>query len=1163
MTFPPPAPPSPPAPAPLPLPEAARRVWLALVALVLLGGLAIVGGVNWLGQDAALDELSRELGAKARAVAGTLQRDLDRAMAYGIPLEGIPGVTAYLEGLCGDNPELRHLAVIDGNGHPLFQAGPGGADRLSVTTLPLHSGGTGTGTGSDAGRVEVAVAYAGADGEGRFGAVTPLLLGTLALLLLVVELLTWTVQASLLDPLADFLRTLETAAAGDFGVLAGRRGHDQIGRALAHVNGVVSGLHDLTRRFHSHAQEVCEAVFDAGIAGQVAAVRERVAASLGPSLTRPPRRQSGLRPSDLHPFLFTLTAAAAASLFAAAPPIAAAGPMAVLTALAAAAIPVAVLAPAAYRPSSRRRLVAAGLGVSAAAALATFAGDMAMPPAAGLALSGLGLGLVTAHATLGAAGDPAPLARLAFRTAGGSVAAGLATALGAPIGLALVLGAASLAAALTMPRPAAAGQPRMLLRSRIILFASLAFASLASLLVTAAVVRQATNQGRLHEVELAGDELVWQQIIDRETEAMTAWLGPALADPGLARAMAAGDLPALSTLAGGLLAGNGGGFETGPPRLDVIRADGELLYASATALNPTPLWSGALLARLVADGQPGRGVRRTGSGDLLVTAALPVLRDGRVPGALVAAIPLETALQHLAQVLKTPVHAVDRDGRLVFGTDDARWRAVAPALTPGRRAVSGIGYDGRYDQLETVPVSDVGGGRIGDIVVVRDRSQAEATRAASDRVWVGGTVLLVLLMLGVLYAYLRQAFEPLQEATETLEELARQRSGSYLDLLTSGDEIGRVSAAVDFVRGTLRELERLSGQRLRRRHRQQRFIRRQMEALAATLKDEARQAVLDDLRRLDAGAAPAKPADAVSPGAAAPGADDDDLDLLAPAFGRMASLVGEQQAELIRLVRELRETLDDKRRLISLQQELEIARTMQLSILPHTMPDRPEIDLAARMIPAKEVGGDFYDFFFLDDRRLGLVVADVSGKGIPAAFFMLITRTLLRALCQGGGGPGASLRRLNTLLEAENDQMMFVTLFYGELDVTTGVLTFCNAGHLPPLLSGPGRTAARPLEATGGVSLAVIPDLPYQEKQVTLAPGDTLTVFSDGITEAFDAHDEMFGDRRLAETVAATPPGPAATRLDAIITALDGFVGDTPQSDDITCLVLSYRGGAP
>jgi len=155
MTFPPPAPPSPPAPAPLPLPEAARRVWLALVALVLLGGLAIVGGVNWLGQDAALDELSRELGAKARAVAGTLQRDLDRAMAYGIPLEGIPGVTAYLEGLCGDNPELRHLAVIDGNGHPLFQAGPGGADRLSVTTLPLHSGGTGTGTGSDAGRVEV------------------------------------------------------------------------------------------------------------------------------------------------------------------------------------------------------------------------------------------------------------------------------------------------------------------------------------------------------------------------------------------------------------------------------------------------------------------------------------------------------------------------------------------------------------------------------------------------------------------------------------------------------------------------------------------------------------------------------------------------------------------------------------------------------------------------------------------------------------------------------------------------------------------------------------------------------------------------------------------------------------------------------------------------
>ena len=779
----------------------------------------------------------------------------------------------------------------------------------------------------------------------------------------------------------------------------------------------------------------------------------------------------------------------------------------------------------------------------------------------GLALFGLGFGLVAAHVTLGTAGEPAPLARLALRTTGGTVAALLATALGAPLGLTLAVGVASLMAALAMPHPTAApGQRRMLLRSRIILFASLAFAGLASLLATAAVVRQATDQTRLHEVELASDDLIWQQIIDRQTEAMTAWLGPALADPGLARAMAANDLPALATLAGGLLAGNvspgsvspGSVSNVGSPRLDVIQADGDLLYASVTTMNPVPLWSGALLARLVAEGRPGRGVRRTDSGELLVTAAVPVSGEGRVFGALVAGTPVEAALQHLAQTLKTSVYAVDRHGRLVFGPSDARWRAVVSVLVPGVRAVSGVEHDGRHDQIETLPISDVGGGRIGDLVIVRDHSAIAVTRTASDQAWIVGTVLLVLLMLGILYAYLRYAFEPLQEATATLEALARRRSASYLDLASGGegDEIGRVSAAVDFVRGTLRELERLSGQRERRRRRQERFIRRQMEALAATLEDEARRSVLDELGRLDAGAG--------SAGSRREG--DDDLGLLAPALGRMAALVGQQQAELLRLVQELREALEDKRRLISLQQELEIARTMQLSILPHTMPDRPEIDLAAHMVPAKEVGGDFYDFFFIDERRLGLVVADVSGKGIPAAFFMLITRTLLRALCQAGGGPGACLRRLNDLLEAENDQMMFVTVFYGELDLATGVLTFCNAGHLPPLVSGPGRTTAQALEATGGVSLAVMPDLPYQEKQVTLAPGETLTIFSDGITEAFDAQDRMFGDARLAEIVAASPPGTATAHLKAIIAAVEAFVGDTPQSDDITCLVLTYRG---
>jgi phosphoserine phosphatase RsbU/P len=264
---------------------------------------------------------------------------------------------------------------------------------------------------------------------------------------------------------------------------------------------------------------------------------------------------------------------------------------------------------------------------------------------------------------------------------------------------------------------------------------------------------------------------------------------------------------------------------------------------------------------------------------------------------------------------------------------------------------------------------------------------------------------------------------------------------------------------------------------------------------------------------------------------------------------------------LTQMVRDLRDALADKRRLISLQQELEIARTMQLTILPQVFPDLVELDTAARMIPAKEVGGDFYDFFPISEDKIAVVIADVSGKGIPAAFFMLIARTMLRAIAESGVGPAETMRRVNNLLAAENEQMMFVTVFYGELDLRTGVLAFSNGGHNPPLrVTRDG--AVIELERSQGIALAVMPDMPFAEKSLKLDAGDMVVLFTDGVTEAFNGSDAMYGDARLVAAVGRQVTATAREGLDGVLSDVARFTAGAPQSDDITCLVLRWRGAA-
>ncbi len=251
-----------------------------------------------------------------------------------------------------------------------------------------------------------------------------------------------------------------------------------------------------------------------------------------------------------------------------------------------------------------------------------------------------------------------------------------------------------------------------------------------------------------------------------------------------------------------------------------------------------------------------------------------------------------------------------------------------------------------------------------------------------------------------------------------------------------------------------------------------------------------------------------------------------------------------------------RDALASRDKLVVLQNELGVASQMQQSILPSHFPQGLGYRVFGHMTPARNVGGDFFDVIRLENDCLGLGIADVSDKGVSAALFMMSCRTLLKGAAIGApGGPGEVLREVNNILNEDNETSMFVTLFYATYDPHSRVLTYANGGHNPPLLvHADGASELLPL--TGGVALAIVPDLLYQQDSVTLAPDDTVIFYTDGVTEAINAEGDQFEVPRMQELFAAAPPKDPESVVMDLLDAVNTFAGDMPQFDDITCLAL-------
>jgi sigma-B regulation protein RsbU (phosphoserine phosphatase) len=261
--------------------------------------------------------------------------------------------------------------------------------------------------------------------------------------------------------------------------------------------------------------------------------------------------------------------------------------------------------------------------------------------------------------------------------------------------------------------------------------------------------------------------------------------------------------------------------------------------------------------------------------------------------------------------------------------------------------------------------------------------------------------------------------------------------------------------------------------------------------------------------------------------------------------------------DLKKYIRDLTETTAAKQRIES---ELSIAAHIQRSMLPSTFPAFPhrnEFDIYAVMHPAKEVGGDFYDYFFLDDDHLCLVVGDVSGKGVPAALFMSVTKYLIEAAVGMDDPPDRALARVNRHLADNNESCMFVTIFMGILNVKTGEFLYANAGHNPPLLWDGDREPSF-LNPPGGPVVGIMDDAVFTMDRLTFTPGTVLLAYTDGVTEAFSAEGSAFSDERLLESVAPVRQQSVKDITDALLAAITSFCVGAPQADDITVLALRF-----
>lgn len=599
-------------------------------------------------------------------------------------------------------------------------------------------------------------------------------------------------------------------------------------------------------------------------------------------------------------------------------------------------------------------------------------------------------------------------------------------------------------------------------------------------------------------------------------------------------------------------------------RLEIVDDEGRLVDSRGNTGNAESILFNAALRQLLRRSTSISGVMLGAQGALtpsgLVIIAGQRLESNRL---LLAAVDFDIGLKRLETLFQGQAIILDSDARPLL----SRWGALTDALVAGFPDQWGyLAFDLNgtlYESINSTLV-DFTGLRVGSIYLLRE----DDGEIASER-----SIRLLIACLTVagfaLFAYglssiLRNELASLSAIRSTVDALAAGDLHAPGVRTSRADEIGDIARSVERLRTASIRHDREGFVMASAQSAERAMIEAEMRRFADMLDRSERDEVSQMLERVRSAEQSA------GSGSASIGAQPERS--LALAFRFMSERVRGQQERLTTVLAErtadletVRQALAERSDLYRLREELSLARDLQLSLLPNpaklaSVQDR--IQLASITRPAKEVGGDSYDYQLLDGgRRLLFLVCDSSGKGVPAAMFVLSSRALASAASEALGRLDSGLTVANSALARENDALSFTTMFIGLLDLDTGLLCYSNAGHNPPLLQRAGGAIERLDQATGLV-LGAMEGIPYEQAECQLAPGDTLIVYSDGITEAHDQASALFGTERLELACAAAAGASPARYIEQLLDAVDRHAADTPQFDDITLMVMRYQPAA-
>ena len=599
-------------------------------------------------------------------------------------------------------------------------------------------------------------------------------------------------------------------------------------------------------------------------------------------------------------------------------------------------------------------------------------------------------------------------------------------------------------------------------------------------------------------------------------------------------------------------------------RLDIIDREGNLIFSSLSGVFQSSIISEDVARKAIESNSTVRGVGNDKQRNTAVAFGLPIIDDsGEVLGLGVLALDIIEPLFEMQDLNDSSVMILNRRGRLLVAPEQDIWGQYGEFIDLNELStLQTISIDDRFFSVTVLPqIADLGS-LVGRLVNIKEVTEQVLQQRKISRLTFLFIAVFTLLSLVGLYMYMRYAFAPLTEGVEVLESLARGDLMMLAQMRTGKDEVGQIGNAVNVFRSGMLMLNRYRRSRERQRARQERFIYREMTELADTLDGDDQAAVLGELnkiaQKIELKASNETVAESMI--AVDPTSDEfdprvlhgsDSLVLMATAFHSMSNRVQDQHQRL-------RDALATKQAFIALRKELDIATRVQLSLLPHRSEKSNTLEIVGGMWPAKEVGGDFFDYFRIDANHIGIAIADVSGKGVPAALFAVMSRTSLRGMAAHVRSPGMILENINNFLENHNDENLFITFFYGILNETTGQFTYANGGHNAPILVD--EDGVNPLELTAGMVLGMFDEIEFDEATIDLKAGSRLVLFTDGIPEAFNIENEAYGDDRLLDVLASLPNRGPGDDVKKIVESVNTFVGNAPQFDDITCVILHYRG---